>query len=89
MRRDRAGGLVRTLAGTGGRLAVRPRTGSEPRRAASDVAAVLAVHGGPGHPCSLYAEVLRELAQWGPTRGALRTSVVLVGETALFETWHP
>lgn len=89
MRRDRTGGLVRTLAGTGRRLAVRPRTASERRRAASDVAAVLAVHGGPGHPCSLYAEVLRKLAQWGPTRGALRTSVVLVGETALFETWQP
>lgn len=89
MRGDRSGGLVRTLAGTGGRLAVRPRTESEPRRAASDVAAVIAVHGGPGHPCSLHAEVLRELAGWEPRRGALRTSVVLVGEAALFETWPP
>lgn len=89
MRGDRSGGLVRTLAGTGGRLAVRPGTEPEPRRAASDVAAVVAVHGGPGHPCSLHAEVLRELAEWEPRRGALRTSVVLVGEAALFETWPP
>lgn len=89
MRRDRAGGLVRTLVGTDGRLAVRPRSGSETRRATSDVAAVIAVHGGPGHPCSLHAEVLRELAGREPRPDALHTSVVLVGETALFETWQP
>ena len=90
MRGDRAGALVRALAATEGRLSVRPvvrpRTGSGPRRAATDVAAVVAVHGGPGHPCSLHAEVLRELAGWEPRGGAPGTNVVLVGETALFET---
>ncbi|MYC89845.1 MAG: hypothetical protein F4X15_00075 [Gemmatimonadetes bacterium] len=93
MRGDRAGALVQALAGTAGRLAVQPRvrpgTGSERRRAATDVAAVVAVHGGPGHPCSLHAEVLRELAGWEPWGGAPGTNVVLVGETALFETSRP
>ena len=93
MRGDRAGALVRALAGTGGRLAVRPvvrpATGSGPPRAPTDVAAVVAVHGGPGHPCSLHAEVRRELAGWEPRGGAPGTNVVLVGETALFETPRP
>ena len=97
LRRDRAGGLIRTLAGTDARLALRARTGSEPGRAATDVAAVTAVQAGPGHPCSLRAEILRDLAEWEPRRGALRTNVLpvgetalfLVGESALFETWRP
>ena len=89
MRGDEAGGLVRTLAGTGRRLAVRARTESGAGPAATDVAAVIAVHGGPGHPCSLHAEVLSELAEWEPPTGALLANVVLVGETALFETWRP
>lgn len=97
MRGDRAGGLVRTLAGTDARLALRARTVSEPGRAATDVAAVTVVHAGPGHPCSLHTEILLELAEWEPGRGALRTNVVLVGETALFlvgetapfENWRP
>ena len=58
-------------------------------RAPSDVAAVVSVHAGPGHPCSTYAEAVRVLAEWAPRRaageaGAGATHVIAVGETALF-----
>lgn len=88
MRTDARGTLVRALTGSASRLAVRaaaPGSG----RGAADVAAVVAVPAGPGHPCSHHAEALRTLADWEPLRGAGRTNVVLVGEAALFEISGP
>ncbi len=89
LRGDEPGATVRTLARGAARLSVRPRAERGAARAPTDVAAVVAVHGGPGHICSLHAEVVRALAEWAPRTDSAATSVVLVGETALFETWRP
>ncbi len=85
VRRDRHGATVRGLAGSAERLSVRAAGGTRPAPAETDVAAVVKVQSGPGHPCSLHAEVLRELAGWGPLPTAPRASVLLIGEAAVFE----
>lgn len=89
MRTDAHGALVRGLTRSGSRPAVRAAEAPNPGRAATDAAAVVTVQAGPGHPCSLHAEVLRRLAEWEPRRDARRTNVVLVGEAALFEVGEP
>lgn len=88
MRRDRHGSTARALAGSAARPSVRAAGGARPGRAQSDVAAVLRVESGPGHPCSLHAEVLRALEAWGPMRAA-GAATVLVGEAAVFEIGPP
>lgn len=85
VRRDRYGATVRALTGSAAQPSVRPAGGTRPTSAETDVAAVFRVQAGPGHPCSLHAEVLRELAEWGPLRAAPRANVLLVGEVAVFE----
>ena len=85
MRGDLRGNSARALTGFPSRLSVRPAGGPRVERAASDVAAVVRVEAGPGHPCSLYAEILRELAEWGPLDGTDRPNVILIGEAAVFE----
>jgi len=85
IRNDPPGATVRNLTGSAARLSVRPAGGARPDRAESDVAAVFRVQSGPGHPCSLHAEVLRELEEWGPLRAVPRATVVLIGEVAVFE----
>ncbi len=85
MRGDPRGNTARALTGFPSRLSVRAAGGTRVERAASDVAAVVRVQAGPGHPCSLYAEVLRALAEWGPVDGADRPNVILIGEAAVFE----
>ncbi len=85
MRGDRRGNAARALTGFPSRLSVRAGGGPRVERVASDVAAVVRVEAGPGHPCSLYAEILRELAEWGPVDGADRPNVILIGEAAVFE----
>ena len=75
---------VAVLTGSAGRLAVRGADESPPARAPSDVAAVLWVYAGPGHPCSLHAEVLRAVAEWeapGPARG---TAILFLGGLEAF-----
>lgn len=85
MRTDAHGALVRALTGSSSGLAVRAAPVPSSGRAGTDVAAAVALHAGPGHLCSLHAEALRRLAEWGPRRDARRTNVVLAGEAALFE----
>lgn len=76
--------VMAELAGTAGRLAVRAKGGESPLRATSDVAAVVVAYAGPGHPCSLYAEVLRALDGWRVADGVQDTRVLLLGEAATF-----
>lgn len=85
VRRDRYGSTARALAGSAARPSVRAAGGARPRRAQSDVAAVFRVQSGPGHPCSLHAEVLRELEGWATARIAEAVTTVLIGEVAVFE----
>lgn len=89
MRMDGDGAIVRSLAGTGAgtdaRVAVRAAEAGPTERAASDVGTVMRVTTGAGHPCSLYAEALRMVADWAPGHGVGNTNVVLIGETAVFE----
>lgn len=85
MRRDSHGSTARALAGSAARASVRAVGGARPGRAQSDVAAAFRVQSGPGHPCSLHAEVLRELEAWGPARAAGAVTTVLIGEAAVFE----
>ena len=89
MRTDGDGAIVRSLAGTGAgteaRLAVRAAETGHTARTASDVGTVMRVTTGPGHPCSLYAEALRMVADWAPGHGGDNTNVILIGETAVFE----
>ncbi len=85
VRRDRYGATVRGLTGSAARLSVRAAGGTRPAPAETDVAAVFRVQAGPGHPCSLHAEVLRELEDWQPLRAVPRASVLLIGEAAAFE----
>ena len=85
MRGDPRGNTARAVTGLPSRLSVRGAGGPRVERAASDVAAVVRVQAGPGHPCSLYAEILREVAEWGPLDGMDRPTVILIGEAAVFE----
>ena len=85
IRADRPGSTVRGLTGSVSRLSVRAVEGPRTDRAESDVAAVFRVQAGPGHPCSLHAEVLRRLEEWGPLRTAPRANVMLIGEVAVFD----
>ncbi|MYI06360.1 MAG: hypothetical protein F4059_03285 [Gemmatimonadetes bacterium] len=81
---------VAALAGGTGRLAVRGTDRSPPRRAPSDAAAVLWVFAGPGHPCSLHAEVLRAVAEWD-ARGEAgsRPAIMLLGGLEAFVVSRP
>ena len=72
------------LTGSAERLAVRAASGERPVRAPADIAAVVVVHAGPGHPCSLHAEVLRAAAAWGTGDGAPNPHILLLGEAATF-----
>ena len=72
------------LAGAEGRLAVRASAGDDPVREAGDVAAVVVAHAGPGHPCSLHAELLRVAAAWGAGDSPAQPGVLLFGEAATF-----
>ena len=89
----RGAGEAETLAaltGTPGRLAVRAERHSPPERAPSDVAAVLRVYAGPGHPCSLHAEVLREASAWRAGAGpAAPPRIILLGELEAFVVGRP
>ena len=76
--------VIEELTGSRERMVVRPVVTTGGSWTDTDVAAVIGVRAGPVHPCSLYAEALRELAGWrgGPGR---RGGVVLpVGEAAAF-----
>ena len=77
-------GTVAALAGSRERMVVRAAAPGRERLSATDVAAVIAVPGGPVHPCSLYAEVVDSLGGWagGPERGI--STVLLIGEAASF-----
>lgn len=84
MREGPLAAVVAELVGSEGRMAVRPVADGGNRWSETDVAAVVGARAGPVHPCSLYAEVLRELAGWRegpPRRGA---AVLPVGEAAAF-----
>ena len=72
------------LTGSRERLAVRPSTPGALRRTGSDVAAVVRVHAGPVHPCSLYGEALRSLAGWGAAGGGGGGTLLLIGEAGAF-----
>ena len=77
-------GAVAALAGSRERMVVRPVEPGGERWSETDVAAVVAVSGGPVHPCSLYAEVVDNLRGWrGGTEPGIPT-VLLVGEAAAF-----
>lgn len=81
---------VAALTGGTGRLAVRGTDRSPPQRAPSDVAAVLWVFGGPGHPCSLHAEVLRAVAEWdAPGRAGSARAIMLLGGLEAFVVSGP
>ena len=82
-------GVLAELTGSGERLGVRAAGGPRPSRAPSDVAAVLRVHSGPGHPCSLYAEVLRAAVAWDVAERPGGTNVLLLGELAAFAVGEP
>ena len=75
---------VAALAGSRERMVVRPVAPGGERWIETDVATVVAVSGGPVHPCSLYAEVVDGLRGWrgGFERGI--PTVLLVGEAAAF-----
>lgn len=77
-------GTVAALSGSRERMVVRPVAPGRERWSETDVAAVVAVSGGPVHPCSLYAEVVDSLRGWrgGAERGI--PTVFLVGEAAAF-----
>ena len=72
------------LTGGAQRPAVRAASGDGALRAPTDVAAVLVVPAGPGHPCSTHAEVLRATAAWGAADGPSRARVLLIGAAASF-----
>lgn len=72
------------LTGSTERLAVRAASGENRARAQTDVAGIVVVHAGPGHPCSLHAEVLRAAAAWGLTDGAPDARILFLGEAASF-----
>ena len=72
------------LTGSAERLAVRAASGGNRARAQTDVAGIFVVYGGPGHPCSLHAEVLRATAAWGLAVGAPDAGVLFLGEAASF-----
>ncbi len=76
-------GTVAALAGSRERMVVRPVAPGGERWSESDVAAVVAVSGGPVHPCSLYAEVADNLRGWRGAEHGIPT-VLLVGEAAAF-----
>lgn len=80
---DETDALVR-LTGAAQRLAVRAASVDQPMRAPTDVAAVLVVPAGPGHPCSLHAEVLRAAAAWVAGDGPPQARVLLIGAAASF-----
>lgn len=82
--------ILAALTGTTGRLGVREANRSSPARAPSDVAAVLRVYAGPGHPCSLHAEVLRAASAWGgEVQWAEPPRVILLGELRAFVLGRP
>lgn len=72
------------LTGSTERLAVRAASGGNRARAQTDVAGIVVVHAGPGHPCSLHAEVLRVVAAWGLMDGAPDAHILFVGAAASF-----
>ena len=72
------------LTGSQERLAVRPSAPEALRRTGSDVAAVVRVHAGPVHPCSLYGEALRSLAGWGAAGGEGGGTLLLIGEVGAY-----
>lgn len=75
---------VGAMAGSRERMVVRPVVPGGERWSETDAAAVIAVSGGPVHPCSLYAEVIDGLREWrAGTEGGIPT-VLLVGEAAAF-----
>ncbi len=73
-----------TLTGSRERLVVRASAPGAVRRTGSDVAAVVRVHAGPVHPCSLYGEALRNLAEWGAAGGGGGGTLLLIGEAGAF-----
>lgn len=82
--------ILAELTGSSGRLAVRGTGEAAPGRAPSDVAAVLRVRAGPGHPCSLHAEVLQAIFEWGAREGPGQPPhVILLGELAAFAVGVP
>lgn len=82
--------ILAELTGSSGRLAVRGAGEAAPARAPSDVAAVLRVRSGPGHPCSLHAEVLQAISEWGAKEGPGQPPhVILLGELAAFAVGVP
>jgi len=76
--------VIEELTGSRERMVVRPVVTTGGSWTDTDVAAVIGVRAGPVHPCSLYAEALRELAGWrdGPGRGG--GAVLPIGEAAAF-----
>ena len=72
------------LAGSRERLVVRPAPPGQLRRTGSDVAAVVRVHAGPVHPCTLYGEALRNLDGWGVAGGGGGGTLLLIGEVGAF-----
>lgn len=72
------------LTGSTERLAVRAASGRNGARAPTDVAGIFVVYAGPGHPCSLHAEVLRAAVAWGLADGAPDAHLFFLGETASF-----
>ena len=77
--------VVSRLTGSRGRLAVRAAAGEAAGPARSDMAAVVRVHAGPVHPCSLYGEARLKLAGWHAEGGAL----LLIGEVGAFAIGDP
>ncbi|MDE2677826.1 MAG: hypothetical protein OXI76_07955 [Gemmatimonadota bacterium] len=84
MRGGAEAAVLAELTGTTERPAVRAASGEHPARAPSDVGAVVVVHAGPGHPCSLHAEVLRATAAWDFGDAMPDERVFFVGEAASF-----
>ena len=84
MRGGAEAAVLAELTGTTERPAVRAVSGEHSARAPSDVGAVVVVHAGPGHPCSLLAEVLRAAAAWDSGDAMPDERVFFVGEAASF-----
>ena len=75
---------VAELTGSRERMVVRPVPPGSGGWSGTDVAVVVGVRAGPVHPCSLHAEVLRELGGWRGGPGRRDGAVLPIGEAAAF-----